>query len=198
MTTEGEDEDRPTTRRKHGTALAAGVLALAMLGMAYAAVPIYRLVCQVTGLNGTTQRAEQGAGKVIDRTIIVRFDSTLAQGMPWVFEPVQRQVTVRLGETAMAFFRATNTSDHVVTGTATFNVTPEIAGRYFNKIQCFCFEEQTLKPGESVEMPVVFFVDPALTEEVGARDIGSITLSYTFFEVPETAAPKDAKAPASG
>lgn len=197
MTTDG-NETRGSTVRRRGTALAAGVLALAMLGLAYAAVPIYRLVCQVTGLNGTTQRADQGSAMVVERTVDVRFDATIGQGLAWEFAPVQQQVTVRLGETTMAFFRAKNTSDQTITGTATFNVTPEIAGRFFNKIQCFCFEEQTLKAGESVEMPVVFFVDPAMLDESGARDVRDITLSYTFFETPATAAPKDAGPAASG
>ena len=161
----------------------AACFALGMLGMAYAAVPLYQMFCQVTGFAGTTQRAERApsADQVLDRTMTVRFDANVTSGLGWEFKPVQRTITLKLGENKLAFYRATNPSDEPVTGTATFNVAPEAAGAYFNKIDCFCFTEQTLKPGESVEMPVSFFIDPEIMKDRSARRISQITLSYTFY-----------------
>ncbi len=160
-----------------------------MLGAAYAAVPIYKLICQVTGLNGTTQRVTGNGTKVLDRKVTVHFDANTSAGMLWEFKPLQSELTVRIGETTMAFYSAYNPANHAVSGNATFNVTPEIAGRFFNKIQCFCFNQQTLKAGERVEMPVVFYVDPAILKEPGAENIRDITLSYTFFATPDGPAP---------
>src|SRR5690606_16832131 len=159
-----------------------------MLGLSYAAVPLYAMFCQVTGFAGTTQRAERPSDTVLDRAVTIRFDSNVAQGLGWTFEPVQRKVDVKIGENALAFYRAENTSGRPVTGTATFNVTPEIAGSYFNKIECFCFQEQRLEPGESVDMPVSFFVDPAILEDETASHLTQITLSYTFYPVEESKA----------
>ena len=156
-------------------------LPVLMLGLAYGSVPLYRMFCQATGYGGTTQRAAQASTVVLDRSVQILFDANTGGGMPWTFEPVQRTMDVQLGETAMAFFRATNRSDKRITGTATFNVDPPAAGIHFNKIACFCFTEQTLEPGQSVEMPVTFFVDPALATDKDARNIGVIVLSYTFF-----------------
>lgn len=167
-------------RRDRIVALWCGTFALAMLGAAFAAVPLYQLYCQATGYGGTTQRAEGPATSILERTITVRFDANV-RDMPWVFEPVQNTLDVRIGETALVFFRATNTSDKPVRGTAMFNVTPEITGLFFKKIACFCFQEQTLAPGETVEMPVTFYVDPAIVLDPDARKVGTITLSYTFF-----------------
>ena len=166
-------------------AAGAGLIALTMLGLAYASVPLYQIFCQVTGFAGTTQRATKAPETILDKTITVRFDSNVSSGLSWSFKPVQRTVSVKYGENVLAFYRATNTSDKPVTGTATFNVAPEAAGAYFNKIECFCFTEQTLKPGESVEMPVSFFVDPDMIKDRSARSITQITLSYTFFPVAE-------------
>ena len=165
-----------------------------MVGAAYAAVPLYKIFCQVTGYGGTTQRAErQYADKVLDREITVRFDANTS-GVPWDFAPVKRAVTMKIGETVQADYRATNLFDTPTSGRATFNVTPDLAGAYFNKVECFCFTDTTLKPGETLEMPVVFYIDPAIVDVPELKDIKTITLSYTFFprdvEKPVTAAQK--------
>lgn len=152
-----------------------------MVGMSYAAVPLYKAFCQATGYGGTTQRVEQASDQILDQTIIVRFDSNVAPGLDWTFKPDQRQVELRIGETTQISYTATNNSKTAITGQATYNVTPQAAGAYFNKIQCFCFTETTLQPGETLDMPVVFFVDPAIVDEAETRDIGTITLSYTFY-----------------
>lgn len=157
-------------------------VAIAMVGAAYAAVPLYNLFCQVTGYGGTTQVATEEAGSVLDRTVEVRFDASQSRDLPWTFEPMQPSMTVQVGETSLAFYRATNNSDRPVTGMASYNVTPFKAAPYFSKLECFCFTEQTLQPGESIEMPVLFFVDPLMDEESRMDDVHTITLSYTFFE----------------
>ena len=168
-----------------------------MIGAAYASVPLYKLFCQVTGYGGTTQRAErQYSDQILDRTITVRFDSNTSGGIPWDFAPVRRDMTMKIGETVQAEFRATNLFDRPTSGRATFNVTPELAGAYFNKVECFCFTDTTLKAGETLEMPVVFYVDPAIVDVPELKDIKTITLSYTFFptegEKPVAAAQKQA------
>ena len=176
--------DEPPSAAGHcAVALACVAVVFGMLGAAYAAVPLYRLFCQLTGYDGTTMRAARPSNVVLDRTITVRFDANVGPHMPWRFEPVQRSLKVRLGENALAVYRATNPTDRPVTGTATFNVTPELAGAYFNKIECFCFQEQRLEPGESVEMPVSFFVDPAFVDDKNTAHLTQITLSYTFYPV---------------
>jgi len=160
-----------------------GLVAVSMVGAAYASVPLYNLFCRVTGYGGTTQIAQYNdEASILARTVEVRFDASREAGLPWTFEPVERSMTVRLGETALAFYRATNNSDRPITGTATYNVTPYKAAPYFSKLECFCFTEQTLQPGESIEMPVLFFVDSLMDEESRADDVATITLSYTFFE----------------
>ena len=161
--------------------VACAAFVVSMVGVSYAAVPLYQLFCQVTGYGGTTQRVEQMSDTILDRTIKVRFDSNVAAGLPWDFRPVQREVELRIGETVQIGYTAENKSDRATSGQATFNVTPMAAGAYFNKIQCFCFTENELKPGESMDMPVVFFVDPAIVDDPDAKDITTITLSYTFF-----------------
>ena len=153
-----------------------------MVGMAYASAPLYRLFCQVTGYAGTTQRASTGADRTLDREIVVRLDGNVA-GLPWEFQPEARQVKVKLGETALVNFLAENTSKGATVGTATFNVQPETAGIYFNKIECFCFTEQKLQPGERAELPVQFFVSPDMADDRELEGIRTITLSYTFFPV---------------
>ena len=162
---------------------------LAMLGAAYAAVPLYKLYCQVTGSGGTTQRVEKSSDVVLERKVTIRFDANVSKDMPWTFEPVQRTMDVKLGETSLAFYKATNTSDHAVKGTAMFNVSPDVAGVHFNKIECFCFKEQTLAAGETVEMPVSFYVDPALVKDRDAAHLKEITLSYTFYPVTAVSDP---------
>jgi cytochrome c oxidase assembly protein subunit 11 len=163
-------------------AMALGI-SFAMLGLAYASVPLYRLFCQVTGFGGTTQRADAVPETVAARSISIRFDANISSSLGWAFHAVQPVMAVKIGEQNMAHYRATNTSGGELTGSAVFNVTPPTAGIYFNKIECFCFTEQTLKPGESVDMPVVFFIDPAMLDDADAAGIKEITLSYTFYPV---------------
>ncbi len=170
----------------------AGVFALAMLGMGFAAVPLYRIFCQVTGFAGTTQRATEGEAMAAERvgaagTVSVRFDANVDSDLPWTFRPEQVTETVKLGQRQMAFFYAKNNSDVPVTGQASFNVSPDQTGSYFNKVQCFCFTQQTLQPGEEVHMPVLFFVDPAIAKDPDAARVQQITLSYSFHRSPDVA-----------
>jgi len=164
------------------TALLLFVVVGGMVGLSFASVPLYRLFCQVTGYGGTTQLSENTEPvKISDRTIKVRFDSNTSPKLPWRFKPVQKEMTVRLGEQALAFFEAENMSDTKITGQATYNVTPYKVGPYFNKIACFCFDEQVLMPGETASMPVQFYVDPEIFDDPNTREVKTITLSYTFF-----------------
>lgn len=176
-------------RRLRVTALACLAFTLGMLGAAYASVPLYALFCQVTGYDGTTQRADANRSGSSERSVQVRFDSNASPGVPWHFQPVEREITVKLGETRQTSYRFKNLSARRVTAKASYNVTPLSAGAYFNKIYCFCFTEQTLEPGEEKEMPVVFFVDPAMLEVEELKDAPTITLSYTFFPVANPRAP---------
>jgi cytochrome c oxidase assembly protein subunit 11 len=157
-----------------------------MVGVGFAAVPLYRLFCQVTGFGGTTMRvdaAQAATVAVSNQSIVVRFDANQRGGLPWEFKPERPTETVTIGAKDMSIFLAKNLSNEAVTGTATFNVTPALAGQYFNKIQCFCFTEQTLQPGEQVRMPVLFYVDPKIMTDPETKDIEEITLSYTFYPV---------------
>ncbi|MBS0242916.1 MAG: cytochrome c oxidase assembly protein [Proteobacteria bacterium] len=167
-----------------------GGIAAGMIGLAYASVPLYRLFCQATGYSGTTQRVAEASHKVLDRTILVRFDGNVASGLDWDFAPVVNTMQVKVGENMLAVFKATNRSSKPVVGTATFNVTPEQAGGFFNKVQCFCFTEQRLDPGETAELPVSFFIDPSIVDDADGALINQITLSYTFYPVakPKTTA----------
>ncbi len=173
----------PASRRISNLTIALACLAFfgGMIGMSYAAVPLYQLFCQVTGYGGTTQRVEQASAIILDRRIKVRFDANVSPGLAFEFAPVEREVDLRIGETAEVLFRAKNIGATDATGRATFNVAPHYAGSYFNKIACFCFTDTTLKPGESIDMPVQFFVDPAIVDTTELRDVRTITLSYTFF-----------------
>ena len=171
-----------TTRNRRTAGIAAGVAA-AMLGLAYASVPLYSLLCQVTGLGGTVQRAAEAPASPSAQVLTIRFDANTAPSLAWNFHAAQPSMTVKAGEQAMVHYRAANTSGRTLTGTAVFNVTPESAGVYFNKIECFCFTEQTLEPGESADLPVSFFVDPAIADDADTRAIREITLSYTFYPV---------------
>ncbi len=175
---------RSGPRKRQATALMLFGLAAGMVGLAFASVPLYRLFCQVTGYGGTprTENVAEPAG-ILDETIRVRFDANVNTRLDWGFQPMQREVQARLGEEMLVHYTAVNRSDRPVTGTATFNVTPHKAAQYFAKIDCFCFTEQTLQPGESVAMPVLFYVDPALADDINAEDVKLITLSYTFFRV---------------
>ncbi|MFI0845674.1 cytochrome c oxidase assembly protein [Mesorhizobium sp. IMUNJ 23232] len=154
-----------------------------MVGAAYAAVPLYAMFCQLTGYGGTTQRVTQYSDRILDRQITVRFDANVAGGVPWDFQPVQRDVTMKIGETTEIAYQATNLFDRPSAGRATFNVTPELAGAYFNKVECFCFTDTTLKGGETLKMPVVFYVDPAIDDVPELKNMKTITLSYTLFPV---------------
>lgn len=158
----------------------AGVVAT-MLVFAYASVPLYRLFCQKTGYGGTTQVAKTGSTTVVDREITVRFNADTHRDLPWHFRPLQTEIKVKIGENALAFYESENWSDKPVCGMATYNVTPDKAGIYFNKVACFCFEEQVLSPQQRVEMPVQFFIDPDFAKDPDLRDVNTITLSYTFF-----------------
>ena len=173
------------SRKNLFVGLVAASTAAGMVGLVYASVPLYKIFCQATGYNGTTQRAAAAPAKPSDQTMLVRFDANTSSSLDWSFHPEQLEMKVKIGEQNMAHYRATNMSDRVLTGSAVFNVTPLEAGAYFDKIQCFCFTEQTLGPGESVDLPVVFFVDPAIRGDAGSRAISTITLSYTFYPVSQ-------------
>jgi cytochrome c oxidase assembly protein subunit 11 len=170
------------------TALLGGTFVVFMGGLGFASVPLYRMFCEVTGLNGTTQRGETAPGGV-GRMITVAFDANTSPTLGWEFKPEQVSDRIEIGGRDMAFFSATNRADRAVTGSATFNVTPAQAGKYFTKIECFCFTQQTLKAGESVRMPVIYYVDPAILKDPDARDIQKITLSYTFYPVDSAKTP---------
>ena len=171
----------------------------AMVGMAYASVPLYDMFCRVTGYNGTTQQVEQASSVILDQKIRVELDANSASELNWDFKPVDRGVDPRIGETMKVSFRVTNNSKRVKTGRSVFNVTPMIAGAYFNKLECFCFTDVTLQPGETRDMPVVFFVDPEIADFPDTKDLKVITLSYTFYPndkpkpVAEIKADSDAK-----
>jgi cytochrome c oxidase assembly protein subunit 11 len=179
-------------------ALACGAIVMGMVGITAASVPLYDLFCRVTGYGGTTQRSESASATVSDVEVTVSFNADIAPDMPWVFRPAQRSVKVRLGEETLIFYTAENRSNQPVAGTATFNVTPFASGPYFSKIQCFCFQEQVLQPGQSVEMPVSFYVDPAILDDPDAKQIRDITLSYTFFKDAEETRKLSIKAPQAG
>lgn len=175
-------------RRNRRAAIMALCFALGMLGMGYAAVPLYRIFCEATGFGGTTMKVSEATAAriaVTDRQITVRFDSNVSSALPWRFKPENPTETITIGARDMAAFSAENLSSRPVTGTATFNVTPVQAGRYFAKVQCFCFTEQTLQPGEKVRMPVIYYVDPAILTDPDTKDIEEITLSYTFYPLDQ-------------
>jgi cytochrome c oxidase assembly protein subunit 11 len=170
-----------TSRSNKKVALMAAALAMSMIGVAYAAVPLYRIFCQITGYGGTTQVSENASEVILSKTINVRFDGNISRNLGWSFKPVKREITLKIGETRLAYYKAKNLGNTRTTGTATFNVTPAAAGQYFNKVACFCFTKQTLEPGESVDMPVSFFIDPEIVNDKNLDEVTTITLSYTFF-----------------
>ncbi|AXI50212.1 MULTISPECIES: cytochrome c oxidase assembly protein [Sulfitobacter] len=163
-----------------------------MGGLAWASVPFYDWFCRVTGFGGTPGQVAGAEGEVLDQTIKVRFDGSLNEDMPWEFKPVVNEMELRIGETGLAFYEAYNPTDHPVAGQASYNVTPYAAGAFFEKIECFCFTEQVLAPGERVQMPVSFFVDPEIVEDRDGKYVHTITLSYTFYEID---LPEDYEAP---
>lgn len=179
---------RPDNRK---TALIIVGVVAGMTALSFAAVPAYRAFCQITGFDGTTQRADKAADSVLTRKMTIRFDATVSDGLPWTFKPEQIDQTLHVGETGLAFYKAVNLTKSAVTGRATFNVQPAKAGIYFKKIECFCFTEQTLKPGESADMPVTYFIDPAIADDPNLDDVQTITLSYTFFPWEDSGAADD-------
>lgn len=177
--------------RNRKTALIAAGGALAMLGLGFASVPLYRIFCQVTGFGGTTMRVDEAQAATVavtGKTMSIRFDANVERGMPWQFRPEQTTDTVSIGARDMAVYIARNMSDQPVKGMASFNVEPEQVGKYFSKVQCFCFTEQVLKPGEQVRMPVLYYVDPKILTDPEAKDVEQITLSYTFHKVSDNGA----------
>jgi cytochrome c oxidase assembly protein subunit 11 len=175
-----------TTPARSNGRLALWLLSVAglMATLSFLAVPFYSWFCQVTGYGGTTNRAAAASGEILDQMITIRFDANVDPGLAWEFRPKLTEMTLRIGETGIAYYEAFNPTDRTIAGTASYNVAPDLAGYYFDKIQCFCFTEQVLKPGERVEMPVTFFVDPALVTDSDAARIRTITLSYTFYQTP--------------
>ncbi len=173
------DRRRPNLRR---TVIPLVAVGLGMAGLAWASVPLYDLFCRVTGFGGTTQIAAEGSGRVLERMVTVRFDASTERGMAWEFRPVRTAIQIRIGETALAFYEAYNPTDRVIAGTASYNVSPFSVGGYFTKIDCFCFTEQVLQPGQRVTMPVTFYVDPEMVDDAETAGVTTITLSYTFFE----------------
>ncbi|MCB1543915.1 MAG: cytochrome c oxidase assembly protein [Methylobacteriaceae bacterium] len=186
-----------STRSRRLSAIATVGVAGLMLGLSFAAVPLYRMFCAVTGYGGTTQRAHVAPAKPGERVMTVRFDSNVGGNLPWAFEPETKEITLRTGETKTVFYRVTNLTDHAISATAAYNVTPDQAGGYFDKLSCFCFSEQTLGPKESAEWPVVFFLDPALEKDEAMKGVDQLTLSYTFFESKKPARSAEQAAPKS-
>lgn len=174
----------PRLTDKNRTLVQLVAVVLTMGSLSFAAVPFYSWFCRVTGYGGTPQRADAAPGDVLDQTVRIRFDASIDQNMPWSFKPVVRTMDIRIGETGLAFYEAHNPTDRVIAGTASFNVFPDTAGGYFTKIDCFCFSEQVLQPGETVQMPVSFFVDPAIVDDPDGKFVHEITLSYTFHQTP--------------
>ena len=170
---------RPDLRKK---AMPLVGVVLGMAGLAWAAVPLYDMFCRVTGFGGTTQVSAEGSDRILDRTVTVRFTASTVRGMPWEFKPVTKPVNIHIGETALAFYEAYNPTDRVIAGSASYNVSPFSVGGYFTKIDCFCFTEQVLQPGERVTMPVTFYVDPEIVDDAETDKVHTITLSYTFYE----------------
>ncbi|WP_204113884.1 cytochrome c oxidase assembly protein [Shimia biformata] len=168
---------------KHKTLVQLVGVVVVMGALAWASVPFYDWFCRVTGFGGTTNSADAGSDVILDQTIKVRFDASLERDMPWTFKPVQRVMEIRIGETGLAFYEAHNPTDRPVAGSASYNVAPYAAGNYFTKIDCFCFEEQVLMPGETVSMPVSFYVDPEIVKDREGKFLKEITLSYTFYEI---------------
>ena len=173
-------------KAKRRTAIVSAAVVLCMAGAAFAAVPLYKRFCQLTGFDGTVRRADAAPTQVLDKTLVIRFDANV-RGVPWNFAPDQTTQTVRIGKTGLAFFHVKNTSDKPVTAHAAYNVVPEASAKYFQKLQCFCFTDQTLQPGQSADFPVVYFVDPKYVDDPDTKNEPDVTLSYTFFPVGSSA-----------
>jgi len=187
---------RPSLARQHRLiALCCGAFVLSMIGAAYAAVPLYSLFCKVTGYAGTTRVAAAAPSRTLDRSFDISFDANINRDLPWTFVPEARRVTVKAGEVKTIYYKITNTSQSPTVGVAAYNVTPMETGAFFSKIQCFCFTEQKLGPGESLELPVVFFVDPAIADNKALDDVRDVTLSYTYYPAKRPASPVAAATP---
>lgn len=184
-------QDQELVRKNARAGLIVLVVVIGMVGLSFAAVPLYSLFCQVTGFGGTTQVSESLPDTILDRTVTIQFNSDTGREMPWEFTPEERRIDVKLGQRGLTAYHARNPAGKPITGTAIYNVTPLKVGKYFHKIQCFCFDEQTLQPGEDVSMPVMFYVDPAMNDDPNMNDVKTITLSYTFFKT-ETKALEEA------
>lgn len=181
----------PARRRNRKVALICAAGFFGMVGAAYASVPLYKAFCQLTGFDGTTRKAEKASDVVLDRAVTIRFDANV-RDLPWTFETKQTTQEARIGETKVAFFKVTNNSDKPIVGRAVFNVVPEQAGPYFQKLDCFCFSDQTVGPGQTIDMPVLYFIDPKFASDFETKGKQEVTLSYTFF--PSTSAPAPARA----
>lgn len=193
MSSNVRSEPTPTQRRNRRIGLICAAAFVGMVGMAYASVPLYRAFCQITGFDGTVRKAETAPGAVLDKDLTIRFDANV-RDLPWTFTAEQVSQEVKIGETKVAFFKVTNNSDQAITGRAVFNVVPEQAGAYFQKLECFCFSDQTIGPRQTVDMPVLYFVDPKYAEDFGTRNKKEVTLSYTFFRSTESQPAKTADA----
>jgi cytochrome c oxidase assembly protein subunit 11 len=199
MSNQPEDPALLVQRRIRRTALASAAVAAGMVGLAYASVPLYDLFCKVTGFDGTPIVRTVASGEVLDRTIAIRFDANVSPGLNWSFAPEAPEVTVKVGETTTVYYKVKNEGATATTGIATFNVQPPLAGAYFIKLECFCFTEKTLQPGETTDSAVVFYVDPGITKDPNVQDLNSITLSYTYFPVKGAKpAPEAARQSSSG
>lgn len=181
--------DKRPLRRDVVIAACCGVFVAAMVGAAYASVPLYSLFCKVTGFGGTPLVSERAPDHVLGRSLTIRFDSNVTPGLPWKFVPEQNSIKLRIGEVATVHYKVINQAAREITAQASYNVTPPQVGAYFNKINCFCFTEQTMKPGETREMTVVFYVDPSIAKDRDQNDLNTITLSYTFYRLPESERP---------
>jgi cytochrome c oxidase assembly protein subunit 11 len=189
MTAPDHSQNRKPQRRDVLVAATCGAIVALMIGAAYASVPFYSWFCRTTGFGGTTQVAERAPDQILGRTLAIRFDSNVAPGLPWQFVPEQNEIKVRLGEVATVHYKVINQAARAITAQASYNVSPPTVGGYFNKINCFCFTQQTLKPGETREMTVVFYVDPSLVKDRDQDDLNTITLSYTFYRLPDAERP---------
>jgi cytochrome c oxidase assembly protein subunit 11 len=189
MTVPAHRDDKRPLRRDMLIAVSCGAIAAGMVGAAYAAVPFYNWFCRTTGYGGTTQVAEKAPDHILGRTLAIRFDSNVTPGLPWKFVPEQNEIKVRIGEVATVHYKVTNEAAREITAQASYNVSPPQVGSYFNKINCFCFTQQTMKPGEVREMTVVFYVDPSIVNDSDQKDLNTITLSYTFYRLREPARP---------
>jgi cytochrome c oxidase assembly protein subunit 11 len=189
MSTPDHRQDRKPQRRDVVVAAICGAVVALMIGAAYASVPFYTWFCKTTGFGGTTQVAETAPDQILGRTLAIRFDSNVAPGLPWKFVPEQNEIKVRIGEVATVHYKVINQAAREITAQASYNVSPPTIGGYFNKINCFCFTQQTMKSGETREMTVVFYVDPSIVKDHDQDDLNTITLSYTFYRLPDAERP---------